>query len=56
MSKKLVKVTYFRNDESELKTAIITETQYNEIKKVPHLNFVKCEDAPKGSVRSWVLP
>lgn len=51
-----VKITYYRNDENVHKTAIVSEKQLEDIKKIlPWIHIMKVSEAPAGSKRSYCL-
>lgn len=53
----LVKITYYRNNNVDnLKSAIVKETQVNDIKHhLSHIRIIKIENAPANAKRDYIL-
>lgn len=51
-----VKITYYREDQNDHKTAIVSEKQLEDIKKIlPWIHITDVSEAPAGSKRSYCL-
>lgn len=52
----LIEITYYRGiDKSNIQTAIIKESQLEDVKKYAAIHILSCKKAPAKSKRSYIL-